>query len=220
MTESILEGNLAESVTSLSTVKTLLKQSLNKVASAWVECPISPLLFSNGPVPLEPFRLWLMYLQKLPSLPSLMRSLSRCAIKSLMLLELEYWQLRCQFPTWQSPACSSSDRRNYESRASDQQMLRLTENKPSFVRKPHVVISRQSPFAAIVVPKLVAMATSLRPSVSAISLLDSLSPKTHPRIKQRVASYHTTEVTAHRKPKSGCHGNVPWTLDLGYVFIG
>ena len=33
--------------------------------------------------------------------------------------------------------------------------------------------------------------------------------KPTPRIKQRVASYHTTEVIAHRKPKSGCHGNVP-----------
>ena len=44
----------------------------------------------------------------------------------------------------QSPAWSSSDRRNYESRESDQQMqgLMKSENKPSFIRKPHVVISR------------------------------------------------------------------------------
>jgi len=28
-------------------------------------------------------------------------------------------------------------------------------------------------------------------------------------IKQRVATCHTTEVIVHRKPKSGCHGNVP-----------
>jgi len=45
----------------------------------------------------------------------------------------------------------------------------LTENKPSFIRNPHVVISRQNPFAANVVPKLVAMATSLRPAISAMS---------------------------------------------------
>ena len=48
----------------------------------------------------------------------------------------------------------------------------MTDNKPSSARKPHVVIFRQSPFAANAVPKLVAMA------------------------------------------------NVPYTLDLGYVFIG
>jgi len=47
--------------------------------------------------------------------------------------------------------------------------------------------------------------------------------KPTPRIKQRVASYHTTKVIAHRTPKpviancvpkKGCHGNVPqhlWT---------
>ena len=82
----------------------------------------------------------------------------------------------------QSPAWSSSDRRNYESRESDQQMqgLMKSENKPSFIRKPHVVISRQSLFAANVAPKLVAMTTSLRPSISAVSSLDSLTPKTYP----------------------------------------
>jgi len=56
----------------------------------------------------------------------------------------------------------------------------LTENKPSFVRNPHVIISRQNPLAANVVPKLVSMATSLRPLISAMSSLDSLSAKTHP----------------------------------------
>ena len=56
----------------------------------------------------------------------------------------------------------------------------MTENKPSFTRKPHVVIFRQSPFAANAVPKLVAMATSLRPSISAMFSLDSLTPKTYP----------------------------------------
>ena len=56
----------------------------------------------------------------------------------------------------------------------------MTDNKSSFTRKPHVVIIRQSKFADIAVPKLVAMATSLRPSISDMSSLDSLTPKTYP----------------------------------------
>jgi len=63
-------------------------------------------------------------------------------------------------------------------RESYQQTQGLTENKPPLIRKHYVVISR--PFAANVVPKLVAMATSLRPSISVMSSLDSVSPKTHP----------------------------------------
>ena len=55
----------------------------------------------------------------------------------------------------------------------------MTDNKPS-LRKPHVVIFRQSLFAANAVPKLVAMATFLGPSISAMSSLDSLSPNTYP----------------------------------------
>ena len=43
------------------------------------------------------------------------------------------------------------------------------------------------------------------------------APKTHPIIKQRVASYHTTEVIAHRKPKSGCHGNVPYLQGIAAI---
>ena len=61
-----------------------------------------------------------------------------------------------------------------------QPRIGLTENKLSFIRNPHVVISRQSPFAVNVVPKLVAMATCLGHSISAISSSDSLTPKTHP----------------------------------------
>ena len=56
----------------------------------------------------------------------------------------------------------------------------MTDNKPSFTRKPHVVIFIQSQFAANAVPKLVAMATSFTSSISAMSSLDSLSPQTHP----------------------------------------
>ena len=56
----------------------------------------------------------------------------------------------------------------------------MIDNKPSFTRKPHVVIFRQSPFAANAVPKLVAMAMSLRPLISAMCSFDSLTPKTYP----------------------------------------
>jgi len=67
------------------------------------------------------------------------------AVYAVVLVKLECWQLTCQFPTWESPAWSeqirngtsahyrpfsSSDRRSYESRESDQQ----TENKPPFIR--------------------------------------------------------------------------------------
>ena len=55
-------------------------------------------------------------------------------------------------------------------------------------------------------PKMVAMATSLRTSKSAMS--------STPRIKQRVASYHTTEAIAHQKAKpviANCVPNwLPW----------
>jgi len=58
------------------------------------------------------------------------------------------------------------------------------------------------------------MATTFRHSILAMSSSDNLTPKTHPRIKQRVASYHTTKVIAHQASysklhaKIGCHGNV------------
>ena len=68
--------------------------------------------------------------------------------------KLECWQLTCQFPTWQSPAWSSSDRRNYEFRESALPTDEGVDWKnPSFIRNPHVVISQQSAFAANVVPK-------------------------------------------------------------------
>ena len=86
----------------------------------------------------------------------------------------------------------------------------MTDNKPFFTRKPHVVIFRQSSFAANAVPKLVAMATSLIDPRSRLCLHWIACPrKPTPRIKQRVACCHTTEVIAHGNPKSSCHGNVP-----------
>jgi len=46
------------------------------------------------------------------------------------------------------------------------------------------------------------MATNLRHSISTIFSSDSLTPKTTPRIKQHVASYHTTKAIAHQRPQS------------------
>jgi len=43
-----------------------------------------------------------------------------------------------------------------------------------------VAIVHTKPVIAILVPKLVAMATFLRPSISGMSSLDSLTPKTYP----------------------------------------
>jgi len=71
--------------------------------------------------------------------------------------------------------------------------------------------------------KMFTMATCLRTSKSAMSSSDSLTPKRRKptaRIKQRVATYHTTKVITQKAtysklcPKIGCHGNVPqhrWT---------
>jgi len=66
-----------------------------------------------------------------------------------------------------------------------------------------VAIVLTKPVIAILVSKLVTMAMTLRHSISTIFSSDSLTPKTHPpRIKQRVASYHTTKVIAHQSPYS------------------
>ena len=45
---------------------------------------------------------------------------------------------------------------------------------------------------------MVVKATSLRSSKSAMSSSDSLTPKTLPKIKRRVASYHTSKAIAHK----------------------
>jgi len=41
----------------------------------------------------------------------------------------------------------------------------LTENKPSFIWNPHVIISCQNIFTANVAQKLISVATSLRPFI-------------------------------------------------------
>jgi len=69
--------------------------------------------------------------------------------------------------------------------------------------------------ATVSCPKMPATATSLRTSKSAMSSWHSLTPKTHPEIKQCVAGYHTIGDIAHKasysklRPKNGGHGNVP-----------
>jgi len=62
---------------------------------------------------------------------------------------------------------------------------------------------------AILVPKLVIMATTIWHSISAMSSSDSLTQKPTPRMKLRVASYHTTKVIAHQTPKSVIANCVP-----------
>jgi len=54
-----------------------------------------------------------------------------------------------------------------------------TTHTPS-ITNSLVAIVRTKPVIAILVPKLVAMAMYLRTSKSAMSSLDSLTPKTHP----------------------------------------
>jgi len=51
---------------------------------------------------------------------------------------------------------------------------------------------------------------TLRHSISARCSVDSLISKTHPRIKQRVASYHTIKVIAHQRPKPVMANWLPW----------
>ena len=85
----------------------------------------------------------------------------------------------------------------------------MTDNKPSYIRKPHVVIFRQSPFAANAVSKLVAMATSLSCGVSTISACCRQTTQTplHNQTPSRYRSYKASY--SNFSPKIGCHGNVP-----------
>ena len=138
-------------------------------------------------------------------------------------MKLECWQLTCHCPTWQSPpgAVLIAATTNPE-RATNRHGL--TENKPSFIWKPHV-ISRQSPFAANVVPKLVAMATSLRLSSRLCLHWIAWSRKRIPRIKMRVASCHTAEVIwiqslAAPPTHQGDNQSQRWMGDPVHVWYG
>jgi len=64
-----------------------------------------------------------------------------------------------------------------------------------------VAVVLTKPVIAILVPKLVAMATTLRHSMLVGFLRIAWPQKPTPRIKQRVASCHTTKVIAHQRPK-------------------
>jgi len=70
---------------------------------------------------------------------------------------------------------------------------RPTTQTPSITNRLVAIVHRK-PVIAILVPKLVTMATSLRSLISAMSSSDRLIPKTYPKIKQQVASCHTAEV--------------------------
>ena len=65
---------------------------------------------------------------------------------------------------------------------------------------------------------MVAMATSLRTSKSAMSSSDSLTPKPTPIMKPRVASYHTTKVIAHQTPKPVIAHGVPKLVAMATIF--
>ena len=64
---------------------------------------------------------------------------------------------------------------------------RLTTQTHSISNR--LVICHTKPLIAILVPKLVALTTSLRPAISTMFSPDSLTRKPTPTIKQRVASY-------------------------------
>jgi len=63
-----------------------------------------------------------------------------------------------------------------------------------------VAIILTKPVIVILVPTLVAMAMTLRHSISAMCSSDSFTRKPTTGIKQCVASYHTTKVIAHQRP--------------------
>ena len=111
--------------------------------------------------------------------------------------KLECWQLTCQFPTWQSPVCSSSHCHKW-----------LITNHPLYESlmslssvRVHLQLMQTQNWLPWQHP--------LHPRSRLCLHWIACPRKPTPRIKQRVASCHTTEVIAHRKPKSGCHGNVP-----------
>ena len=74
-----------------------------------------------------------------------------------------------------------------------------------------IAILLTKPVIAILVPKLVAMATTLRQSISTIFSSDSLTTENPPLESNSVASYHTTKVIArqsHRASYSKCIPNL------------
>ena len=111
--------------------------------------------------------------------------------------QLEYWQLTCQFPTWQSPVWSSSHRHKW-----------LITNHPLHERLMSLSSARVH-LQLMQSQNWLPWQRPLDPRSRLCLHWIACSRKPTPRIKEHVASCHTTEVIAHRKPKSGCHGNVP-----------
>ena len=67
---------------------------------------------------------------------------------------------------------------------------------------------------------MVALATPLRCRVSAISALCRSITHTPSITNCLVAIAHKKSVNSNFSPKIACHDNGPYTLDLGYVFMG
>jgi len=98
-------------------------------------------------------------------------------------------------------------------------ICRPTTQTPLHKQLPSRYLIHTKPVIAILVPKLVAMATTLRHSSRLCLHRIAWPRKLTPRIKQCVTSYHTTKVIAHQMskktsysngvPKTGCHGKVP-----------
>ena len=88
-----------------------------------------------------------------------------------------------------------------------------TTQTPSITNLPSHYRLQKASYSSFC-PKIGCHGKDLRHSISAMFSWDSLTPKTHPlKIKQRVASYHTTKVIANRKPKYW----LPWQRSLALV---
>jgi len=71
-----------------------------------------------------------------------------------------------------------------------------------FLAKCLDAIVLTKPVIAILIPKLVAMATTVRHSISTIFSSDSLTLNTHPYDQTGVTSYHTSKVITQQRPYS------------------
>ena len=129
--------------------------------------------------------------------------------KEVGLNKLKCWQLTCQFTTWQSPAWRNSEQRNYESRESDQQTQGWLKTNHPLYEIPCRYLPSES-ICSQCSPK-----TGFHGNIFYTLDLGCLhwiacSQKSTPRIKQHVASYHTTEVIPPLKARKW----LPWQHPL------
>jgi len=82
-----------------------------------------------------------------------------------------------------------------------------------------VAIDHAKPVTAILVPKLVAMATTLRHSISSMSSSDSLTPITHPQNQTACHWLPYNQSYSPSKSKNSCHSNVPSLHSIGNICI-